>query len=74
MTIQKIIGENGAMAELCKGRVCPTAILTDGEDAYVQGYILKDQEKAHLPAPDGEDIVRIPRATLEKIASHLVNA
>jgi len=74
MTIQKIIGENGAQAELCNGGLCPAAILTDGDAAYVQGFILEEAERSHLAAPTGEDFVRIPLATLKKIAAQVVEA
>ncbi|MBK1884680.1 hypothetical protein JIN85_19875 [Luteolibacter pohnpeiensis] len=74
MTIQKIIGENGPMNELCKGGTCPTAIITDGGDAYVQGYVLGAGEREHLKAPTGEDFIRIPIATLKKIAAQVVEA
>ena len=74
MTIQKILGENGPMSELCNGGTCPAAILTDGQDAYVQGYTLVDEERSKLAAPNGEDFVRIPISTLKKIAVQVVEA
>jgi len=74
MTIQKIIGENGVQAELCNGGSCPAAILGDNGDAYVQGYDLKPDEAATLGKPDGESFVRIPLATLKKIAAQVINA
>ena len=74
MTIQRIIGENGPLSQLCNGGTCPAAILTDGEDAYVQGYQLKESERSHLSAPIGEDFIRIPIATLKKIAVQVVEA
>jgi hypothetical protein len=45
MTIRKILGENGPMSELCNGGTCPAAILTDGDNAYIQGYTLEASEK-----------------------------
>jgi hypothetical protein len=74
MTIRKILGEHGPMSELCSGGSCPAAILTDGGNAYVQGYKLEDGEKSNLSAPLGEDFVRIPLATLKKIAVQVLDA
>lgn len=74
MTIQRIIGENGDMPELCNGGSCPAAILTDGDAAYVQGYTLGTEERAHLSSPKGEDFVRIPLAVLKKIAIQVLDA
>lgn len=74
MTIRKILGENGPQEELCNGGSCPAAILTDGEAAYIQGYELREDEKEHLSAPEGEGFVRIPLLTLKRIAGHVVGA
>jgi len=62
------------MSELCSGGSCPAAILTDGDNAYVQGYLLDDAEKSGLSAPTGEDFVRIPLHALKKIAAQVVDA
>lgn len=74
MTIQRIFGENGPQTELCNGSGCPAAILTDGEDAYVQGYLPGQEASECLSAPNGEGFVRIPLATLKKIAAQVVDA
>lgn len=74
MKIRKILGENGPMAEVCNGSGCPAAILTDGDNAYVQGYLLSEAEKGSLSAPSGEDFVRIPLPVLKKIAAQVVGA
>lgn len=74
MTIRKILGENGPLSELCNGGTCPAAILTDGDNAYVQGYLLDDEEKSGLSAPSGEDFVRIPLPVLKKIAAQVIDA
>ncbi|MBB5350653.1 hypothetical protein HNR46_000881 [Haloferula luteola] len=62
------------MSELCNGGMCPAAILTKGEHAFVQGYKLGDHERAELSAPPGEDFVRIPLSVLKKIAAQVVEA
>jgi hypothetical protein len=72
MKIQKIIGENGAMPQLCKGGACPAAIIAADGNAYIQGYELAAVEKAALAAPQGEGFVRIPLATLKRIAAQVV--
>lgn len=72
MTIQKILGENGTQSELCNGGSCPAAIIAGDGNAYVQGYRLDNEERDHLSAPAGEDFVRIPLATLKKIAAQVV--
>lgn len=74
MTIRKIIGEHGPQAELCSGNQCPAAILTTGDAAFVQGYRLKEEERAALTAPDGEDFVAIPLPVLKRIAAEVLNA
>jgi len=71
MTIKKIIGENGAMPQLCKGGSCPAAIVADDGNAYVQGFELAAAERNALLAPEGENFVRIPLATLKKIAAQV---
>ena len=74
MTIKKILGENGAQSELCNSGACPAAILADNGHAYVQGYDLKPDEAAALGQPAGESFVRIPLATLKKIADQVIDA
>ena len=74
MTIQKIIGENGVLPQLCNGGSCPAAVLADNGDVFVQGYTPAPAEGAVLTAPVGEGFVRMPRATFEKIARQVLNA
>ena len=73
MKIQKIIGENGVMPQLCGRGACPAAILADNGDVFVQGYIPAPAEGAQLTAPTGESFVRMSRATFEKIARQVLN-
>ncbi len=73
MKIDKIIGENGRLPHLCKGGGCPAAIVAADGNAYVQGYDLAEAERANLDAPAGESFVRIPLATLKKIAAQVAN-
>jgi hypothetical protein len=72
MTIEKIIGENGAMPQLCGRGMCPAAILADNGDVFVQGYVPNVAENAQLTAPSGESFVRMPRAVFEKIARQVL--
>ena len=74
MKIQKIIGENGQMPQLCNGGSCPSAVLTDGDSIFIQGYIPNQAERVQLTAPVGEGFVRMPRAMFEKIARQVFNA
>lgn len=71
MTIQKILGENGPMAEVCTGGACPAVIATDDGNAYIQGYIPGREASDAITLPEGEAIVRIPLATLKKLAAQL---
>jgi len=73
MKVQKIIGENGQMPQLCKGGYCPAAIITDG-DIFIQGYQPAQGERQQLSAPAGEDFIKMPRATFEKIARQVLNS
>ena len=73
MKIQKIIAENGPVQQLCKGGGCPAAIIAADGNAYVQGYDLAEAERENLDAPAGESFVRIPLATLKKIAAQVTN-
>ena len=72
MTIQKIIGEHGTLAQLCNGGACPAAVLTENGDVFVQGYVPEPAESGQLTAPGGEGFVRMPRATFEKIARQVL--
>jgi hypothetical protein len=72
MTIQKIIGENGALPQLCGNGQCPAAILADNGDIFVQGYVPAPAEGAVLNAPSGESFVRMTRGTFEKIARQVL--
>ena len=74
MKIEKIIGENGTLPALCKNGACPAAILAEGGDVFVQGFIPAPAEGAALAAPLGESFVRMPRATFEKIARQVLAA
>ena len=69
MSINKIIGENGVMPQLCGRGACPAVIVADKGDVFVQGYEPAASESAVLTAPQGENFVRMSRATFEKIAS-----
>jgi hypothetical protein len=72
MTIQKIIGENGAIPQLCGKGMCPAAILADNGDVFVQGYLPAPSEGAKLTAPSGEGFVRMSKTTFEKIARQVL--
>jgi hypothetical protein len=72
MKIQKIIGENGTLPALCARGACPAAILAENGDVFVQGFIPAPAEGAVLTAPTGENFVRMPRATFEKIARQVL--
>jgi hypothetical protein len=72
MKIQKIIGENGTLPQLCARGSCPAAILAENGDVFVQGYIPEPMENSQLTAPSGESFVRMPRATFEKIARQVL--
>jgi len=72
MTIQKIIGENGTLPNLCRNGACPAAILAENGDIFLQGYVPASTENAELNAPNGESFVRMPRATFEKIARQVL--
>lgn len=74
MTIQKIIGENGTLPQLCASGQCPAAILADNGNVYVQGYALANAEGVTLTAPAGEGFVRMSRETFEKIARQVLGA
>lgn len=74
MTIQKIIGENGAMPQLCGRGLCPAAILTAEGDVFVQGYLPETAESSQLTAPSGEGFVRMSRATFERIAQQVLGS
>ncbi|MBB5353855.1 hypothetical protein HNR46_004119 [Haloferula luteola] len=74
MTIRRILGENGPMDALCSGGQCPAFIIADNGNAYVQGKKLKQEERANLSAPEGEDFVAIPLLTLRKIAAQVGEA
>ena len=74
MQILKVIGEHGVSPQLCANAGCPAAVLTDGENVFVQGYILSEAERGQLSGPTGEDFVRMPRAVFEKIARQMLNS
>jgi len=72
MTIQKIIGENGSQPQLCKTGGCPAAILTAGDDIFIQGYLPATSEGDQLGSPAGEGFVKMSRTTFEKIARQVL--
>jgi hypothetical protein len=72
MKIQKIIGENGTLTQLCARGSCPAAILAENGDVFVQGYVPAPAEGVELAAPNGEGFVRMSRATFEKIARQVL--
>lgn len=72
MKITKIIGENGAMPQLCNNSSCPAAVLTEAGDVFVQGYIPVSAEAGALTAPQGEAFVKMSRATFERIARQVL--
>ena len=72
MKITHIIGEQGAMPQQCRNGACPSALLADNGDVFVQGFIPAPSEGAELTAPVGEAFVRMPRAVFEKIARQVL--
>ena len=72
MTIQKIIGEHGALAQLCGRGSCPAAVLTENGDVFIQGYVPDPAENGQLTAPGGEGFVKMSRVTFEKIARQVL--
>jgi hypothetical protein len=74
MKIHKIIGEKGEMPQLCGSGSCPSAILTEGGDLFVQGYIPSNAENNHLSGPVGEGFVKMPREVFERIARQVLNS
>jgi hypothetical protein len=72
MKIQKIIGENGTMPQLCGRGACPAAILAENGDVFVQGYVPAPGESSELNAPVGESFVRMSRTTFDKIARQVL--
>ena len=59
------------MPQLCNGGQCPAVIIGDDGNAYIQGYELATGEKSALTAPQGEGFVRMPMATLRKLAAQV---
>lgn len=74
MQIQRIIGENGPLSSVCNKGNCPAAIVTNDGSVFVQGYQLEPNEADVLSAPPGEGFVRMPLATLQKIARQVLDA
>jgi len=62
------------MPKLCNGGSCPSAIIVDGGDVFIQGYVPSDTERGHLSEPQGEGFVKMPRAVFEKIARQILDA
>ena len=50
---------------LCGMGSCPTVYKADGDDVYVQGYVVENN------APDGENVVRIPAELIRQTAALL---
>jgi hypothetical protein len=74
MKIQKIIGENGTLPQLCLRGACPAAVVMDNGDIFVQGYIPAAESGGLLTAPAGEAFVRMPRVVFEKIARQVLTS
>ena len=74
MQIAKIIGEGGEMAQLCNGGTCPSAILVEGDDVFIQGYVPTPEERSQLVGPAGEDFVKMPKSVFQRIAQHVLNS
>ena len=70
MRIERIIGEHGQQEKLCNGGHCPAAILTEDGHVFVQGY--EPDQLGQLQAPAGENFVKMPRETFERIARHFL--
>lgn len=58
------------MPQLCNGGQCPAIIVAEDGNAYVQGLQLAANESSALTAPPGEAFVKMPLATLRKLAAH----
>jgi len=71
MTITKIIGEDGVRQDLCSGGNCPTLILNDADEVFVQGARLSAAEASQLTAPAHETYVKMPVAVLRQLAEKL---
>jgi len=71
MIITKIIGEDGVRRKLCSGGTCPTLILNDRGEVYIQGGRLSESETSVLTAPEHETHVKMPVATLRQLADNL---
>ena len=74
MTIHKIFGEKGEMPQLCNGGTCPAAILVEGDEVIIQGYVPSASEREQLTGPAGEDFVKMPRSVFERIARQVLTA
>ena len=59
------------MTKPCNNAACPSAILTEEGDAYIQGYELDNEERRAFSPPNGEGFVKMPLRTLRKIASQI---
>lgn len=60
------------MPQLCGNSSCPSLILTDANEVFVQGYIPALAETGVLKAPEGETFVKMSRATFEKMARQIL--
>jgi len=71
MTITKIIGEDGVRQTMCSGGTCPTLILNDSGDVFIQGDRLSETEAAYLTAPKHETHVKMPVSALRQLVENL---
>ena len=64
MKILNVISPQG-----CNSGACPSILLTDADSVLVQGAKLPPGQRASLPVPDHEDVVRIPKAVFDDLLS-----
>ena len=50
---------------------CPKVLQSEDGDYIIQGYVLKSDEKKTLSAPNGEDIVRLPKEFVKEMVKAL---
>lgn len=71
MKITRIIGIDGTMPQQCSGGCCPSLIETNSPDIVIQGYTLSKEERSALSNPEGEDFIKMPVATLQKLMANM---
>jgi hypothetical protein len=54
-----------------KGHGCPKVFKSEDGDYLVQGYMLKNADKDPLDAPEGEDVVRLPKEFFESMLKNM---